>query len=158
MIPLRVYALTHLQLTWTRTTFFQGREIDRLSLCRIPAVGIPEEGIPGGAILASRVPIDGTKDAGRRLWIRFQEPCQASGFSLNQNLPTLFTLRSDESEIFAVMSSNVDELLYGYLPAEVMSSVLNSWSARKKTLESVFRPRTKQNACKLLSTMPNKAY
>ena len=32
---------------------------------RIPAEGIPEEGIAGGEMLASRVPAYGTKDAGR---------------------------------------------------------------------------------------------
>ena len=37
--------------------YFQGQEIDRILLYRIPAEGIPEEGIAGGAILASRVPI-----------------------------------------------------------------------------------------------------
>ena len=45
--------------------YFQGQEIDRILLYRIPAEGIPEEGIAGGAILASRVPSYGTKDAGR---------------------------------------------------------------------------------------------
>ena len=47
-------------------------------------------------------------------------------FSLNQNLPTLFTLRDDESRIIAGRSSNVDDLWYGYLHggAEVMTSVL----------------------------------
>ena len=43
---------------------FQGQEIDRILLFRIPAEGIPEEGFAGGAILAC-VPINGTKDAGR---------------------------------------------------------------------------------------------
>ena len=98
MRPLTVHALTRLQLTWTRTTprevgvhrlmflfvrvdspmaTFKGREIDRL----VPAGGIPEEGIPGGAIWASRIPIYGTIDTGRVLWIRLNETCQASGVS-----------------------------------------------------------------------------
>ena len=42
--------------------YFQRKEIDRIVLCRIPAEGIPEEGIGSGTILASRVPIYGTKD------------------------------------------------------------------------------------------------
>ena len=50
--------------------YFQGQDIDRILLCRIPAEGIPEEGIAGGDILASRVPIYGTKDAGRGLWLQ----------------------------------------------------------------------------------------
>ena len=92
--PLRVYVLTHLPAdvdshnivcSWCAQThvslrscdvangYIQGREIDRLMLYRIPAGGIPEEGIPGGAILASLVQIYGTKDAGRGLWIRLKE-------------------------------------------------------------------------------------
>ena len=105
---------------------FQGQEIDRILLYRIPAEGIPEEGIAGGEILASRVPVYGTKDAGRALWLRLKNTCKQFKFTLNQILPTLFTLRDDESRIIAVMSSNVDDLLYGYLPegAEAMNSVL----------------------------------
>ena len=89
---------------------FQGQEIDRILLYRIPAEGIPEEGIPGGAIWASRVPVYGTKDAGRGLWLRLKNTCKHFKFSLTQILPTLFALRDDESRIIAVMSSNVDDL------------------------------------------------
>ena len=48
--------------------------------------------------------------------------CKQFNFSLNQNLPTLFTLRDDESKIIAVMSSNVDDLLYGSLPEGVVAT------------------------------------
>ena len=37
--------------------YFQGQEIDRLLLYRIPDGGIPEEGIPGGAIFAQQKPV-----------------------------------------------------------------------------------------------------
>ena len=56
--------------------YFQGQEIDRILLYRIPAEGIPEEGITGGNFLASRVPVHGTKDAGRGLWLRFKNTCK----------------------------------------------------------------------------------
>ena len=48
---------------------------------------------------------------------------------IEPNSANLFTLRDDESRIIAVMSSNVDDLLYGYLPegAEVMNSVLQQF-------------------------------
>ena len=103
-------------------------------LCRIPADGIPEEGIAGGEILASRVPVYGTKDAGRGLWLRLKNTCKQLKFSLNQILPTLFTLRDDESRIIAVMSSNVDDLLYGHLPegAKAMNSVLQQFLVREE--------------------------
>ena len=53
---------------------FQWQEIDRSLLYRIPAEGMPEEGIAGGEILVSSVPVYGTKDA----------------------LPTLFTFREEK--------------------------------------------------------------
>ena len=80
----------------------------------------------GGEILASRVAVYGSKDAGRGWWLRVKNTCKQFKFALNQILPTLFRLPDDESRIIAVMSSNVDDLLYGYLPegAEAMNSVL----------------------------------
>ena len=76
--------------------------------------------------MALSVPVHGKKDAGRGLWLRFKNTCKQFKFSLDQILPTLFTLRDDESIIIAVMSSIVDDLLYVYLPegVEAMSSVL----------------------------------
>ena len=95
-------------------------------LYRIPAEGIPEEGIAGEAIWASRVPIYGTMVAGRGLCLKLKNTCKQVNFSLNRILPTLFTLRREESKIIAVMSSNVDDLLYGYHleGAEALTSVL----------------------------------
>ena len=59
--------------------------------------------------------------------------CKQFKFSLNPILPTLFTLRDDESKIIAVMSSNVDDLLYGYLPqAGAMNSVLQQFLVGKE--------------------------
>ena len=56
--------------------YFQGQEIDRILLYRIPAEGIPEQGIAGGAILASRVLIY----AGRGLWLRLKSTCKQFNF------------------------------------------------------------------------------
>ena len=120
--------------------YFQGQDLERILLYRIPAEGFPEEGIAGGELVASRVPVHGTKDAGRGLWLRLKNTCKQFHFSLNRILPTLFTLRNEESTIIAVMSSNVDDLLYGYLPegAEAMNSVLLQflgWQRRRRYLQ-----------------------
>ena len=64
--------------------YFQGQEIDRILLFRIPAGGVPEEGIASGETLASRVPVCGTKDAGRGLWLRSKSTCKQFKFPLNQ--------------------------------------------------------------------------
>ena len=100
---------------------FTNGYFDRILLYRIPAESIPEEGIAGG-------------DAGRGLWLRLKNTCKQFKFSLNQILPTLFTLRGNESRIIAVMSSNADDLLHGYLPeeAEAMNSVLQQFLVGKE--------------------------
>ena len=69
--------------------YFQGEEIDRILLFRIPAAGIPQDGIAGGEILAWRVPVYGTRDAGRGLLLRLKHTCKQFSFSLNYILPTL---------------------------------------------------------------------
>ena len=63
-----------------------------------------------------------------------EEHVQTVQISLNQILPTLFALRGEESKIIAVMSSDVDDLLYGYLPegAEAMNSMLQQFFVGKE--------------------------
>ena len=63
-----------------------------------------------------------------------EEHVQTIQFSLNRILPTLFTLRNEESKIIAVMSSNVDNLLYGYLfeGADAMNSALQQFLVGKE--------------------------
>ena len=82
-------------------------------------------------------PFMAQKDAGRGLWLRLKNTCKQFNFSLNQILPTLFTRRDDESRIIDVTSSNVDDLLYDYLPegAEAMNSVLQQFLVGKEGKE-----------------------
>ena len=66
------------------------------------------------------------KDAGRGLWLRLKSASKQVKFLMNQILSPSFTLRDDESRILAVMSSNVDDLLHGYVQegAKATNSVL----------------------------------
>ena len=98
--------------------------------------------LQAGEMLASRVPVYGTNDAGRGLWLRLKNTCKQFNFSLNQILPTLFTLRSEESKIIAVMPSNVDDLLYGSSPGrsrshELCVATILGWQ-KKNTVLSGF--------------------
>ena len=90
--------------------------MDRILLYQIPRGGIPEENVPEGAIIAARVPIYGTRDAGRGFWLELKDVSIKKGLKLNRILPTVFSLVDDTGEIIAVMSSNVDDLLYGFKP------------------------------------------
>ena len=47
------------------SAYLQGKQNERIILYRIPRGGIPGAGVPEGSVIAARVPIYGTKDAGR---------------------------------------------------------------------------------------------
>ena len=115
------------------SAYLQGKQNDRVILYRIPKGGIPEEGIEEGSVLAARVPIYGTKDAGRGFWLRLKEVATENGYILNKILPTMFSLR-DNGKIVGVMSSNVDDLLYGSLPGyeQTINDLLDTFSVRER--------------------------
>ena len=97
------------------SAYLQGKEVDRVILYRVPKGGVPEEGMGEGAVIAPRIPINGAKDAGRGFWLKLREVVLAQGYTLNQVLPTAFTLRAG-GRIIGVVSSNADDLIYGNLP------------------------------------------
>ena len=115
-----------------KSAYLQGKQNDRIILYRIPKGGIPEEGIAEGDVLAARVPIYGTKDAGRGFWLRLKEVAEGAGYKLNKILPTMFALRDNE-KIVGVMTSNVDDLLYGSLEGyeDSMKKILETFSVRE---------------------------
>ena len=118
------------------SAYLQGKQNDRVILYRIPKGGIPAAGIAEGAVLAARVPIYGTKDAGRGFWLRLKEVVTEKGYHLNKILPTLFALRDDNEQIVSVMSSNVDDLLYGSLEGYeyAMEEILDTFSVRERNV------------------------
>jgi len=122
------------------SAYLQGKQNDRVILYRIPKGGIPGEGIEEGSVIAARVPIYGTKDAGRGFWLRLKEVALDNGYSLNKILPTMFSLRDTDNKLVGVMSSNVDDLLYGNLPGheKQMNDILDTFSVRERN-EAPFR-------------------
>ena len=82
----------HSLLRFSRTDTFQAQEIDRILLYRIPAGGTPEEGIPGGETLAIRYERCRTS-----IVASIEKHVQKVQILIEQILPTLFTLRDNES-------------------------------------------------------------
>ena len=87
----------------------------RIILYRILKGGIPEARVPDGAIIAARMSIYCIKDAGRKFWRRLEDVVRKQAFKLNYMF-TFFALHNEEGETVAALSSNVDDLLYGFLP------------------------------------------
>jgi hypothetical protein len=119
--------------------YLQGKENDRVILYRIPKDGIPEEGVAGGTVILARVPIYGTADAGRGFWLKLKEVILEQGYSLNQILPTMFTLRK-EGKIIGVLSSNVDDILHGETEEgeQAVQKILDTFAVREQQ-EGSFR-------------------
>ena len=84
-------------------------------------------------MVAARVPIYGTKDAGRGFWLRLKEVVLQEGYTLNRILPTMFSLVHD-GKIVGVMSSNVDDLLYGSIPEyeDAMNRILDTFDVKER--------------------------
>lgn len=59
--------------------------------------------------------------------------CTGAGFSLNFELRTLFAVRSSDGKIIAMPTTNVGDLLYGFLPegAAAMHCILDRFQAGK---------------------------
>ena len=119
-----------------QNSYLQGQEVDRIILYRIPKGGIPECGIAEGTVVAVRVLIYGTKDAGRGFWLKLKDVVTKAGFKLNQIITSLFALTNSAGEIVAMLSSNVDDVLYGFLP-EAQEAITAIFDAFKFGTEGI---------------------
>ena len=63
-----------------------------------------------------------------------KEVAKSAGFKLNSIMPALFSFRDNQGKIVALLSSNVDDFLYGYLPEgkEAMDKLINAFQVGKE--------------------------
>jgi len=95
--------------------YFHGEKMDRLMLLRLPRGGLPEPEIPEAAMMLARVPIYGTKDAGRRFWLKLKGTIVTIGMRQNSQCPALFTY-SEDGDIKVMMGTHVDDILFSCKP------------------------------------------
>ena len=95
--------------------YFHGEKMDRLMLLRLPRGGLPDPEIPDGAMMLARVPIYGTKDAGRRFWLKLKGTIVNIGMKQNSQCPALFTY-SEDGDIKVMMGTHVDDILFSCKP------------------------------------------
>ena len=95
--------------------YFHGEKMDRLMLLRLPKGGLPDDEIPEGAMMLARVPIYGTKDAGRRFWLKLKGTITNIGLTQNSQCPALFTY-SEDGDVKLMMGTHVDDILFACKP------------------------------------------
>ena len=71
--------------------------------------------------------------------MKLKEVVVEQGYTLNMVLPTMFTLRKERKTVL-VLSSNVDDLLYGSLPGheEAVQKILETFDVKEQS-EGEFR-------------------
>ena len=83
--------------------YFQGRELDRVLLFTQPKGGLPDPDIPPGAHLLARVPIYGTRDAGRGFWKALTDSLIDSGFHENRIMRALYSYYKDGELMYVLL-------------------------------------------------------
>ena len=112
--------------------YFQGEELDRLLLFKQPKGGLP--GVPEGACMIARVPVYGTKDAGRGFWKRLRTVITTAGFRENYVMRALYHYTNEEGRILAMMGTHVDDVFWANEPVidHLIDKVLNEFNVGKK--------------------------
>ena len=97
------------------SAYFQGRPLDRVVLMSQPRGELP--GVDPDALLLIRVPIYGLTDSGRGFWVRPDgDTTKDCGLKASMIFPALYYSLGSDGSCVALLASNVDDLLFTYLP------------------------------------------
>ena len=121
--------------------YFHGMILDRLMLLRPPRGGLPDKSIPGDSMMLARVPIYGTRDAGRRFWAKLKKVLTDIGLHQNSQCRALFTYQED-GDIKVMIAYHVDDLLYATKPGyeSYVQKILEAFHVEKEKIsEKNFR-------------------
>ena len=121
--------------------YFHGMILDRLMLLRPPRGGLPDKSIPGDSMMLARVPIYGTRDAGRRFWAKLKKVLTDIGLHQNSQCRALFTYQED-GDIKVMIACHVDDLLYATKPGyeSYVQKILEAFHVEKEKIsEKNFR-------------------
>ena len=123
--------------------YFQAEPLTRLLLMSQPRGGLtqfdPE--IPEDALLMCRVPIYGTKDAGRGFYLRMHGEIIKQGFFSSAVSPAMYYKIDNEKKLQALLCTHVDDLLFchdGKEGKKAIENLLGRFSVGKIE-ESSFR-------------------
>jgi hypothetical protein len=119
--------------------YFQGKPLDRLLLLRPPPGGLQDPDVDADTMIVARVPIYGTKDAGRGFWRQLREDILATGLRENAIMKALYHMQVDGKIVF-MLATHVDDMLWASAPGyeHIAERLLNRFSI-KKVEEGKFR-------------------
>ena len=94
--------------------YFQGKPLERLLILRVPKhpKGVPDPEIQRAGFMIARVPVYGTTDAGRNLYLRIKESSRELGLKVSRVLSALYFLTDKEGNLCAALCTHVDDFLW----------------------------------------------
>ena len=94
--------------------YFQGKPLERLLILRVPKhpEGVPDPEIQRAGFMIARVPVYGTTDAGRNLYLRIKECSRELGLKTSRVLSALYFLIDKEGNLCAALCTHVDDFLW----------------------------------------------
>ena len=95
--------------------YFQGQDLDRILLFKQPPGGLPDPELAPDAHLLARVPIYGTRDAGRGFWKALRNSLLESGLQENRMVRALYSYQ-EGGDVKAMICSHVDDILWACKP------------------------------------------
>ena len=110
--------------------YFQGEELDRVLLFKQPEGGL--EGLPEGTHLLARVPIYGTRDAGRGFWKKLRRTLVSTGLKENHIMKALYSYEK-EGGVKIILGTHVDDLLWANKPEaqHIVDKILKEFQCGK---------------------------
>ena len=106
--------------------YFQGERLQRTLLLRQPRGGVPDPEVSHDSFLLARVPIYGTRDAGRGFWKRLRSVAVGAGLRESKILPAFYSYADGNGKVIMVLGSHVDDILWANLPEanHVMENIM----------------------------------
>ena len=97
---------------------FQGKPLERLLILKVPnhPKGVPDPEIQRAGYMIARVPVYGTTDAGRNLYLRIKESCKEFGLKSSQILSALYFITGEFNKLCAAICAHVDDFLWAATP------------------------------------------
>ena len=94
--------------------YFQGEELNRPLLLRQPKGGVPDQNVLPSDFFVARLPIYGTKDAGRHLYRKLKRVLRELGFQEGFAMTALYFLQND-GKIVVILGTHVDDIFWASL-------------------------------------------
>ena len=94
--------------------YFEGKPLERLLILPVPKRprGVPDREMQEAGYMIARVPVYGTTEAGRNLYLRTAESSREFGLRESQILSALYFLTDDSRSLCAALCTHVDDFFW----------------------------------------------